>query len=204
MRIIGGKYKRRRFDVPKTFNARPTTDFAKENLFNVLDGLIDWEGCHALDLFGGTGSITMELISRGCEHVTTVEKRREHARFILDVADKLGERKKLLLIQNDVAKAVKMQQSKSMQYGFIFADPPYGLEWLGKLPVMITGIDFPEESKEHHTATDELAINSKSLLRENGIFVLEHPGSYSFEKHPLFLQHREYGSVNFTIFGRIE
>ena len=86
MRIIGGKYKRRRFDVPKSFNARPTTDFAKENLFNVLQHYIDFEGITALDLFSGTGSISVELLSRGASRVVALEQRREHATFIHSVA----------------------------------------------------------------------------------------------------------------------
>jgi len=85
MRIIGGKYKRRRFDVPKSFNARPTTDFGKENLFNVLQHYIDLEDSSALDLFSGTGSIAVELLSRGCQRVLALEQRREHALFIRSV-----------------------------------------------------------------------------------------------------------------------
>jgi len=82
MRIITGEFKGRRFDIPKTFKARPTTDFAKENLFNVLYGYIDWEGATALDLFSGTGSISLELVSRGCAKVVSVEKDRDHYTFI--------------------------------------------------------------------------------------------------------------------------
>ena len=82
MRIITGKYKGRHFDIPRTFKARPTTDFAKENIFNVLTGYIDFDGAEALDLFAGTGSITLELLSRGCAHVTSVELDRDHHRFI--------------------------------------------------------------------------------------------------------------------------
>ena len=85
MRIISGIYGRRRFDVPSSFSARPTTDFAKENIFNVVNNLVDLEGMDALDLFAGTGSISFELISRGCRNVTAIEKnnRTEHGRNIL-------------------------------------------------------------------------------------------------------------------------
>ena len=99
MRIIGGKYKRRRFDVPKSFNARPTTDFAKENLFNVLQYYIDLEDCSALDLFSGTGSIAVELLSRGCQRVLALEQRREHALFIRSVARELKEEQALQVLQ---------------------------------------------------------------------------------------------------------
>ena len=86
MRVISGIYKRRRFDVPRTFKARPTTDFAKENLFNVLSNYIDFEeGVTALDLFAGTGSISIELISRGCDRVISIEKDREHHAFICKI-----------------------------------------------------------------------------------------------------------------------
>ena len=82
MRIITGIYKGRHFDIPKTFKARPTTDFAKENIFNVLNGYIDFDGAAALDLFSGTGSISLELLSRGCASVISVEADRDHHAFI--------------------------------------------------------------------------------------------------------------------------
>ena len=82
MRIITGRYKGRHFDIPRSFKARPTTDFAKENIFNVLTQYIDFEGAEALDLFSGTGSITLELLSRGCSRVVSVELDRDHHRFI--------------------------------------------------------------------------------------------------------------------------
>ena len=91
MRIITGKYKGRHFDIPRSFKARPTTDFAKENIFNVLTQYVDLDGAEALDLFSGTGSITLELVSRGCSRVVSVELDRDHHRFILDCLNKLGE-----------------------------------------------------------------------------------------------------------------
>ena len=90
MRIITGKYKGRHFDIPRTFKARPTTDFAKENIFNVLTGYIDFEGATALDLFSGTGSISLELVSRGCDRVVSIEADRDHHRFIMQCLQKLG------------------------------------------------------------------------------------------------------------------
>ena len=91
MRIITGRYKGRHFDIPRSFKARPTTDFAKENIFNVLTQYIDFEGAEALDLFSGTGSITLELLSRGCSRVVSVELDRDHHRFICDCIKKLNE-----------------------------------------------------------------------------------------------------------------
>ena len=113
MRIIGGKYKRRRFDVPKSFNARPTTDFAKENLFNVLQHYIDLEGTTALDLFSGTGSIAVELLSRGVSRVVALEQRREHASFIRSVARELGEEAHLQVLQADAFRFLQWGGSTS-------------------------------------------------------------------------------------------
>ena len=90
MRIITGLYKGRHFEIPRSFKARPTTDFAKENIFNVINGYVDLEGMTALDLFSGTGSISLELLSRGCSSVVSVEADRDHARFISQCMKKLG------------------------------------------------------------------------------------------------------------------
>lgn len=178
MRIVGGKHRRRRFDVPSSFNARPTTDFAKENLFNVLSHYIDWEGMVALDLFSGTGSISAELLSRGCSRVVSVEQRREHALFIRSVMSKLGEETNSKVLQADVLKYLQAGGAVP-EFDFVFADPPYKLEELGQLPDMIL---------------------SSGKLHPGAMIVLEHPDSYSFESHPCFLEHRSYGSVNFSLF----
>jgi len=174
MRIITGKYKGRHFDIPRTFKARPTTDFAKENIFNVLTGYIDFEGAEALDLFAGTGSITLELLSRGCAHVTSVELDRDHHRFICDCLKKLSA--PALPLRADVFRFIK---SCKQQYDFIFADPPYALKELPQIPDLIM---------------------EKGLLKPDGIFVFEHGKNNDFSQHPRFVEHREYGSVNFTLF----
>ncbi len=120
MRIITGIYKGRHFEIPRSFKARPTTDFAKENIFNVLNGLIDFEDATALDLFAGTGSISLELISRGCASVISVEADRDHAAFIKQCMNKIGVDNNIL-IKGDVFRFVK---SCRQQFDFIFADPP--------------------------------------------------------------------------------
>ena len=189
MRIITGKYKGRHFDIPRTFKARPTTDFAKENIFNVLTGYIDFKGAMALDLFSGTGSISLELASRGCAHVISVEADRDHHRFILQCLQKLGEQSRgqapeaepsepvpVTAIRGDVFRCVK---SCKQQFDFIFADPPYALEELKTIPTLIF---------------------EKNLLKEDGVFVFEHGKNDSFTDHPNFVEHRSYGSVNFSIF----
>ena len=175
MRIITGRYKGRHFDIPKTFKARPTTDFAKENIFNVLNSYIDFEGATALDLFSGTGSITLELLSRGCAQVISVELDRDHHRVIQQCLQKLGDTS-VLPLRGDVFRFIK---SCKHQFDFIFADPPYALKELPTIPSLIF---------EH------------GLLKEDGIFVFEHGKDNDFSSDPHFVEHRSYGSVNFSIF----
>ena len=177
MRVISGIYKRRRFDVPRMFKARPTTDFAKENLFNVLSNYIDFEegGIRALDLFAGTGSISIELLSRGCDQVVSVEKDRDHYAFICKVMQEV-KTDKCLPIRGDVFKFI---QNNKQPFDFIFADPPYELPGLSALPDLIF---------------------ENGQLKEGGIFVLEHGKKNNFEGHPHFVEKRVYGSVNFSIF----
>ena len=175
MRIITGTYKGRHFDIPRTFKARPTTDFAKENIFNVLQGYIDFEGATALDLFAGTGSISLELVSRGCKQVVSVEADRDHANFIRQYFAKLKEDKDLL-IRGDVFRFLK---SCHQQFDFIFADPPYALKQLPEIP--------------------DLILNG-NLLAEDGLLVFEHGKDQDFSAHQRFVEHRSYGSVNFSIF----
>ena len=175
MRIITGIYKGRRFDIPHTFKARPTTDFAKENIFNVLNSYIDFEDATALDLFAGTGSISLELLSRGCRQVVSIEKDRDHHAFIRQCIQKLGTDNSVV-IRGDVFRYIK---SCSQQFDFIFADPPYQLTELAQIPDLIF---------------------EKGLLKEEGIFVLEHGAQNNFSNHPHFVEHRKYGSVNFSIF----
>ena len=133
MRIITGIYKGRHFDIPRSFKARPTTDFAKENIFNVLTQYVDFDGAEALDLFSGTGSISLELVSRGCQTVVSVEMDRDHHRFIQECLKKLNT-KVCIPIRGDVFRFVK---SCRQQYDFIFADPPYALKELPQIPDLV-------------------------------------------------------------------
>ena len=143
MRVISGIYKRRRFDVPRTFKARPTTDFAKENLFNVLANYLDFEdGVSALDLFAGTGSISIELVSRGCDRVISVEKDRDHHAFICKIMQEV-KTDKCIPIRGDVFKFIKGGRE---QFDFIFADPPYELQGLETIPSLI----FEKDNFEDH------------------------------------------------------
>lgn len=175
MRIIRGKYGRRRFDVPQNISARPTTDFARENIFNVLENIVEFDGCTALDLFAGTGAISFEFLSRGCSKVTCVERSATQYNFIRRVRDMLNERN-LTMVKGDVFRFVEQTTQK---FDIIFADPPYDLPDFAKVP--------------------ELILNSQ-MLYPDSIVIVEHSKAYDFSALPHFSQHRTYGSVNFSIF----
>lgn len=175
MRIIRGKYGRRRFDVPTNITARPTTDFARENLFNVLENLIDFDGTTALDLFAGTGAISFELLSRGCASVTAIEKASTQYAFMKKVSAQLG-CDNFNLVRGDALKYIDATMAK---FDIIFADPPYDLNRFGEIP--------------------EKILNSQ-MLKPDTIFIIEHSKNYNFSHLPHFVEQRTYGSVNFSIF----
>ena len=175
MRIISGKYKGRHFKPPKNFKARPTTDFAKENLFNILNNYIDLEGLQVLDLFSGTGSIGIEFISRGAEMVTSVEKNFKHFQFLRKITYQL-EINNLKIIKSD---AFRFLEKTPDRFDVVFADPPYDLESIQKIP----GHVFQNE-----------------VIKPDGILIVEHSDQTDFKKHPHFYELRTYGSVNFTLF----
>ncbi len=175
MRIIRGKYGRRRFDVPRNITARPTTDFARENLFNVLENIDDLEGKSALDLFAGTGAISFEFLSRGCAEVTAVEQAPVQTKFITSVKDKLGD-ESLRVIRGDVFRFI---ETCHRQFDFIFADPPYDHPRFEEVPGLILGSD---------------------MVKEGTVVIIEHSKNRDFSTLPGFSQHRVYGSVNFSIF----
>ncbi len=176
MRIVGGEYKGRHIPVRKNFPSRPTTDFAKENLFNILANHFDFKQLKVLDLFAGTGSISYEFASRGAM-VDLVEINYPSFRFIQDTLKKLGI-ETVKAYKADVFKAVNKVTKK---YDLVFADPPYDLKELPTLPDLVF---------------------EKELLTPEGWFILEHPGIHSFNSHPCFLQVRNYGSVNFSLFRK--
>lgn len=175
MRIIRGKYGRRRFDVPANISARPTTDFARENIFNVLENIVDFEGLQALDLFAGTGAVSFEFLSRECTHVTAVEKAVTQQRFIEKVAGEL-KADNFTLVRGDVFRFI---DSASTPYDIIFADPPYDMPGFAEVPVKV--------------------LNS-GLVKPGTVFILEHNKHHDFSALPHFREHRAYGSVNFSIF----
>jgi len=176
MRIIGGTFKSRVFKPGKNFRARPTTDFARENLFNILSNRYDFENKSVLDLFAGTGSISFEFASRGCPNITCVELDHFHYAFICSVIEKLGLKKVINPLNADAFRVVK---KIGRQFDFIFADPPYDLKRLSDLPDLIM---------------------SSNLLRKEGLFILEHGKTNDFSSHPDFSEIRVYGSVHFSFF----
>jgi 16S rRNA (guanine(966)-N(2))-methyltransferase RsmD len=175
LRIIGGKYKGRRINPPGDFRARPTTDFAREGLFNILNNRVDFETISVLDLFSGTGSISFEFASRGAVSIHLVEKDFRHISGIRKILRELN-LENVKPIHIDVKAYLK---TCSVKYDIVFADPPYELSWLKELPDLVT---------------------KSGVIKEDGFFILEHPRDLSFAGHPLFFEHRNYGGVNFSFF----
>lgn len=175
MRIVSGKFKKIRFEPPKDIKARPTTDFAKESIFNVIGNMIDFEGLRVLDLFAGTGSISYEFVSRGAERVTAVEMNQMHISFIRKTCEKL-QVSNLSVYRSDVFKFLKKDTSK---YDIIFADPPYQMPNFEELVQLV----FERE-----------------LLKDDGILVIEHGSDVSFADHERLFDYRKYGNVHFSLF----
>ena len=178
MRIVSGDLRGRRFEPPVGFTARPTTDFAKENLFNVLANIIDFEEVKVLDLFSGSGSISYEFASRGCRSVVSVEQDFKNQKFISDTVRQFGLQGKVRSMKGDALKFLKATRDR---YDVIFADPPFEMEDVDLLPDMVVEAD---------------------VLSEDGFFILEHSGAGRFDESPYFWQTRHYGKVNFTFFRR--
>jgi 16S rRNA (guanine(966)-N(2))-methyltransferase RsmD len=175
LRIIGGKYGGRIIVAAPGISARPTTDFAKEGLFNILNNKIDLESVSVLDLFSGTGSIAFEFASRGAVLVHLVEKDLRHISGIKHNIERIGITK-IKAIHIDVKAYLKTCR---IQYDIVFADPPYDLNWFSTIP--------------------DLVLNS-GIIREEGLLILEHPKSMNFANHERFMEHRNYGNVNFSFF----
>ena len=175
MRIIAGNLRGRRLNPPTTLPVRPTTDMARESLFNILNNYVDYDECAVLDLFAGTGAVSLEFVSRGAKEVTAVDINAQCVDFIKSSALQFGV-KNLHVVRSDVFDLLKRAYKK---FDIVFADPPYALDNLAQLPDLVF---------------------EKNLLTDDGIFVLEHPREYQFEEHPHFWQHRHYGKVNFTFF----
>jgi len=177
LRIIGGKYRGKHLDLPSGLSARPTTDFAREGLFDILSTRISFEDTDVLDLFSGTGSISFEFISRGAKTVHLVEYNQRNIFFIRRTIKDMNI-SNIKAVRLDVREFLKVCR---YTYDIIFADPPFDLPWLKKLPGMVLDTD---------------------LLNEGGFLIVEHPGEISFNDHPGFFEHRKYGRVNFSFFSQ--
>jgi 16S rRNA (guanine(966)-N(2))-methyltransferase RsmD len=175
VRIIGGKYSGRKINVSKSFDSRPTTDFAKEALFNILGNHFDFESVKILDLFSGTGSISFEFASRGCTEIDLVDINGRSVQFISKVAEELGI-KGIHPVRMDVFRFIPVCHKK---YDIIVADPPYDLKTLNTIPDLI--FDY-------------------GLLLTEGTLVIEHGKTNSFKNNPRFIDERNYGSVHFSFF----
>ena len=177
MRIISGTLKGRKFNPPAdNWPTRPTTDFAKEGLYNILQNRIDFESTVMLDLFGGTGNHCYEFVSRGCSDATYVDKFKACAVFVEKTAAALGISDKIKIFHSDVFKFLKTNHKK---FDFVFAGPPYPLPNLKTIP-------------------DE--IFRSGCLAEGGLFVLEHNPDHDFTTHERFIEKRNYGTTIFSFF----
>ena len=176
MRIVSGQHRGRTIHPPRGFSARPTTDFAKEALFNIIAGRFDMEDICALDLFSGTGSISFELASRGCRSVDSVEVSFAHHAFIQKTAQQL----QLARLRCYRMNAFAYLSACRTPYDLIFADPPFDLGG---------GVE-----KVHAT------VFARQLLTPRGWLVLEHPKGKDLSGLDHFKEQRSYGSVNFSIY----
>lgn len=177
MRIIGGDLKGKSIIPPSGFTARPTTDKAKEGLFNVLINQYDFEeeGLRVLDLFSGTGSISYEFYSRGCRDIYSIEMNAGNAAFIKRTAAQMAG-SSIQVVHHNVFDFIKICK---IDFDIIFADPPYDLAELDSIPEKIF---------------------AKGMLKEDGLLILEHPASYSFKDKEHFIKEKKYGNVHFSFF----
>lgn len=176
MRIIGGKLKGLRLNPPKNLPVRPTTDLAKEALFNILNNQIELEGIRVADLFSGTGNMCFEFASRGAASVTAVERHAGAVRAIAETAGKL-DLPMISAVKSDVFAWLKHAHEG---YDLIFADPPYDLDRIPEIP--------------------ELVFHQK-ILGENGMLIIEHQAMQNLSAHPRFIEKRKYGHSAFSFFG---
>ena len=177
MRIIGGDLKGRRVMPPTNLKARPTTDMARESLFNILNNKIDFEETSVLDMFGGTGCISFEFASRGCKRITTIEIDNTNHQFIQKAMKEL----KVDVVNLIKGDSFKFVESTGAKYDLVFADPPYNHPQLKDIPSIVF---------------------EKDILNDEGMLILEHPKEFKFDDNEYFLEHRKYGHVNFTFFKK--
>ncbi|GGA97226.1 MULTISPECIES: 16S rRNA (guanine(966)-N(2))-methyltransferase RsmD [Mucilaginibacter] len=175
MRIIGGSLKGLRLNPPKNLPVRPTTDLAKEALFNILLNQIEFEGIKVLDLFSGTGNISLEFASRGASEVISVDRSIHCVNYLKDTS----RQHKLTQIKTYREDVFKYLNIETEQYDLIFADPPYDLNRIPDLPKVIF---------------------EKNLLKPDGLLIVEHQSLQNLSNHPSFVEQRKYGHSSFSFF----
>lgn len=184
MRIIGGTLRGRAITPPANFEARPTTDFAKEGLFNILGNEYDLSSLSMLDLFAGTGSISAEFISRGGAESVCVEMNRTNALFIKKSLSSLG----IKTVKTVHCNVFDFLEICSSGFDLIFADPPYKLPGLDTIPDRVLSKTYNENGVDY------------TILKKGGYLILEHPAEYSFYGHKNFVKEKKYGNVHFSFF----
>ncbi len=175
MRVISGTFGGRKFNPPNNIPTRPTTDFAKTALFNILTNNFSFDEISFLDLFSGTGSISYEMASRGCSHIVSIEKDNRCAEFISRT--KTEWKLPIHVYKMDV---FQFMNKCSEKFDIIFAGPPYALENIPKLPSIV--------------------LEEKKLLKPGGWFILETSPEHSFEANPYFFRLKNYGQTHFHFF----
>ena len=175
MRIISGTHKGKSIVAPKNLPVRPTTDFAKEALFNILENNFYMDDIHVLDLFSGTGNISYEFASRGVRSVTSIDQNYGCIKFIKKTISELNYTT-VQVIKNDVFKFLKQS---SQTYDIIFADPPYDLNNISEIVTLVM---------------------ENNLLSDNGWLIIEHDKRTDLSTYLSFIQLRKYGNVNFSFF----
>lgn len=176
MRIIGGKFSGRMIVAPSSLPVRPTTDFAKSALFNILNNQLNFDEVNVLDLFAGIGGISLEFISRGAKNVTAIDSNVKCSSFIKETAAKL-EVKNLTVIKSDVFKFLK---SCSNQFDVIFADAPFDMETTDSIPELIF---------------------ENNLLKANGILIVEHQSKRKLQSKIEPTEIRKYGNCAFSFYS---
>ncbi len=183
-RIIAGRWKGKRIAAPKHFEVRPTTDFAKEALFSIIDHRHDLEFLSVLDLFAGIGSISFEFASRDCKDITAVELNPKHCAFINTTAAELDMALQINVVRADVYEFLKKNRSKK-QFDMIFSDAPF---------------DTTEEPQ--YQKLIELVLHGE-FLKPGGSFILEHPSRLKLS-HPQIVESRKYGNLTFSFIEKPE
>ncbi|WP_144283530.1 RsmD family RNA methyltransferase [Chryseobacterium echinoideorum] len=178
-RIISGRWKAKKIAAPKHFDVRPTTDFAKEALFSILENTYDMQSISVLDLFAGIGSISLEFASRGCQDVTSVEMNPKHTSFINSTAAELDMSLQISTQRGDVYDWLKKFRNKK-SYEIVFADAPF------------------ETDEKKYQELISLVLNNK-YLKPNGILIVEHQSRLKLD-HPNFKSTRKYGNVSFSFY----